>query len=80
MKIVSIEGGCAKVEAGGVSRTASLQLVEDVQPGDFVIVHAGFAIEKIDQLEAVRTLEMIKEIASIEEDGEFSSREKDEVR
>ena len=68
MRIISVEGDCAKVEAGGVSRKASLQLVDDASPGDYVIVHAGFAIEKIDEEEAKRTIELIEEIASFEND------------
>ena len=68
MKILSVDGDCAKVEAGGVTRNASLQLMEDARAGEYVIVHAGFAIERIDEDEAKRTLDLISEIAAMEDD------------
>ena len=68
MKILSVDGERAEVEVGGVTRTASLQLVENACAGDYVIVHAGFAIERIDEDEAKRTLDLIREIASLEDD------------
>lgn len=53
---------CAIVNLGGVRREVSLALVEDVEPGDYVIVHVGFALQKIDPLEAERTLALFAEI------------------
>ncbi|MCO6428598.1 HypC/HybG/HupF family hydrogenase formation chaperone [Nitrosomonas communis] len=47
---------CAIVNLSGVRREVSLALVEGVQPGDYVIVHVGFALQKIDPLEAEHTL------------------------
>jgi len=62
MKIITIEGFSAIVEAGGVSREINLRLLEDSQVGDYVLVHAGFAIEKIDEQEAKETLELMQQI------------------
>jgi hydrogenase expression/formation protein HypC len=45
----------------GVTRTISVALVEDVAPGDYVIVHVGHALSKIDAAEAVRTLDLLAE-------------------
>ncbi len=48
MKVTAIEGQFAEVEARGVRYRAGLHLIDDVRPGDYVLVHAGFAIEKVD--------------------------------
>jgi hydrogenase expression/formation protein HypC len=56
----------ALVELGGVSKEASLMLVDGVEVGDYVLVHAGFAIEKIDRYEARRTLELLEELEKLE--------------
>lgn len=48
-KIVACDGDRATVEVDGVQRSAIVSLVEDPQVGDYVIVHAGFAIQKWDE-------------------------------
>ncbi len=53
----------ARVSLDGVTKTISVALVENVAVGDYVILHVGFALSKIDPAEAVRTLAMIREIA-----------------
>jgi hydrogenase expression/formation protein HypC len=67
MKVVELEGSFGKVEAEGVRRKVSLQLLPDVNLGDYVLVHAGFAIEKIDEQEAKRTLDLLAELALAQE-------------
>jgi len=62
MQVVSIEGDTAVCEIDGVKREASLMMVEDVQVGDFVLIHAGFAMEKLDQADAEATLELFRQI------------------
>jgi len=52
------ELGTAQVEVGGVQKRISLALVDDVVPGDYVIVHVGYALTKLDPEEALRTLAM----------------------
>jgi hydrogenase expression/formation protein HypC len=55
----------AVIDVDGVRREASLLLVEDAQVGDYVIVHAGFAISKIDEQGALETLALLKEAAAL---------------
>jgi hydrogenase expression/formation protein HypC len=62
MKIVEIEEKEAWAELSGVRRKISLSLVNDVQLGDFVIVHAGFAIFKLNQEEAERNISLLREL------------------
>jgi len=62
MKIKLKKGEFAEVEAGRLIRTVNIQMLPDVKPGDFVIVHAGFAIEKLDPDKAKETLRLIDEI------------------
>lgn len=52
----------ADVSVGGTIFKAGLQLVDDVKPGDYVLLHAGFAIQKIDEKEAQETLQLLEEI------------------
>lgn len=54
----------AIVNLGGVCKEISLALVEDIALGDYVIVHVGFALQKLDPLEAEYTLAMFSEIAA----------------
>lgn len=61
------ENDMALTELGGVRKEVSLMLVDDVETGDYVLVHAGFAIEKIDKVEAQKTLELFEEIAKLDE-------------
>jgi len=63
MKVLRIEDNTAQVEVGGVKRNIRLDIV-DQQPdiGDYVIVHAGFAIRRIEEDEAKITLDYIKEL------------------
>ena len=52
----------AKVEFGGVTRQVNLDFVPEAQPGDFVLVHVGFAISRIEEEEARRTYEALREL------------------
>jgi hydrogenase expression/formation protein HypC len=58
-KVISIEGTSARVTIEDVEYTASLLLLDDVRPGDFIMLHAGFAIEKVDPHEAGETLQLL---------------------
>jgi hydrogenase expression/formation protein HypC len=68
-KIIKIENGMATIDVDGVTREASLLLLEDAGIGDYVIVHAGFAIHKIDEAAALETLQFLKEAAALVEGG-----------
>jgi len=59
--IVKISGETATVDVAGTKKDASLALMEKAEVGDYVIVHAGFAIEKVDTGRAEETLKLIRE-------------------
>ena len=59
--------GNAIVNLGGVRKEISLALVDDAGVGDYVIVHVGYALQKVDQDEAERTLEMFAEMGQLDE-------------
>ncbi len=60
MKIKKIEGEFAQVETGRLTRSVNIQMLPDAKIGDYVIVHAGFAIQKIDPERAKETLRLIE--------------------
>ncbi len=62
MKIKKIEGEFAQVETGRLTRTVNIQMLADAKMGDYVIVHAGFAIQRVDPKRARETLKLIDEI------------------
>jgi hydrogenase expression/formation protein HypC len=55
------ESGMATIDVQGVQRQASLMLIEDPEVGDYVIVHAGFAIHKLDEAFALESLAILRE-------------------
>ena len=61
-RIIEINDKVAKVDVDGVGRETSLMLLDDVEIGDYVIVHAGFAISKVDEEAALQTLEDMRTI------------------
>ena len=69
-KITKIENNMATIDVDGVQRQASLLLLEDAKVGEFVIVHAGFAIQKIDESAAQETLSLLREAAELVEKRE----------
>ena len=68
-KITRIGNNMATIDVDGVKREASLLLLEEAGVGDYVIVHAGFAIQKIDEVAALETLKFLKEAAAFVEGG-----------
>lgn len=64
MEIIELRGDTGTAEAEGVKREVNLQFLKDAKIGDFVIIHAGFAIEKIDKKRAQETLNLFKEMRS----------------
>jgi len=61
--VKSIDGETAEVEIGGVVRSASVFLTPEVKSGDYVLLHTGYAISIIDKADALKTLEVLNEIA-----------------
>jgi hydrogenase expression/formation protein HypC len=64
-KIVSIDNSIAEVDLAGTVRKASLQLVPDAKVGDYILLHAGFAIQLLDQDEALETLRLLESVSEI---------------
>jgi len=68
-KVIEVrdEGGLrmGRVDFGGVRKEACLAYVPEVEPGDYVIVHVGFAISHVDEDEALRTLELLAEMGDV---------------
>lgn len=60
-KIIKIDEDTAMIDYDGVKKKANISLVENLTEGDYVLVHAGFAIEKVDNKTAEESIEMIKE-------------------
>ena len=61
LRIKEISGDEALAERDGVSRKIKVGFIKDPKPGDYVIVHAGFAIERIEEQQAIDDLEAWKE-------------------
>ncbi len=64
VKITEIldNGKTGRVDFGGVTQTISLVLLDNIQPGDYVLIHAGFAITKLDEGDAIKNLQTLKEL------------------
>lgn len=62
-RLVAIDGEMAVGEVGGVERSVSIMMTPDVKVGDYVIVHAGFAIQKLDRAEAEENLKTLAAMA-----------------
>lgn len=62
MKIESIDGMDAKVSAGGSTIAANVMLLDEPKIGEYVLVHAGFAIKKIDEQEAAETIKALNKL------------------
>ena len=81
MKVIEIEGPMAQVEESGVRRSARVDLVEGIKVGDYVIVHAGIAIDRLEPEEAAETLKLFAELfpsemGAVEADGAVGGAEK----
>ncbi|MBM4431897.1 MAG: HypC/HybG/HupF family hydrogenase formation chaperone [Chloroflexi bacterium] len=61
-RIVTLAGQDAEVELSGVRRRISIALTPEVQVGDYVLIHTGFAISVLDEEEALRTLKLFEEL------------------
>ena len=62
MKIAETDGFNATVEVEGISTNANVSLIETPSVGDYVIIHAGFAIEKLDEREAEKRIALFNEL------------------
>lgn len=72
-RIIKIENNIGTIDVDGVQRKVSLLLLEDVMVGEYVIIHAGFAIHRIDESEAMESLKLLRK-ATFLADGEQNKR------
>ena len=63
-RVVAIDGVMATVDVGGVRKDISLALVDGVQPDDYVVVHVGYALARLDPEDARGTLALFAEVAA----------------
>jgi hydrogenase expression/formation protein HypC len=62
-RVIEIEKNVAKVNVGGLVRDISIELCPEVCVGEYVLIHTGFAIQKVDEKEAEETLELLRKMA-----------------
>jgi hydrogenase expression/formation protein HypC len=60
LEIVDVPNRLAKVDVAGVRRTVNIGLLDDADVGDFVLIHVGFALSKVDEAEAEATLALLQ--------------------
>jgi len=66
IEFVDVENQIAKVEVGGVKRNINIGMLDETRIGDYVLIHVGFAMSKIDEREAEETLRLLQELGSFE--------------
>lgn len=76
-RVISINGNKAIVSVGGTEYEASLQLVEDIEVNDFVLLHTGFAIQKISEEDALEAYKLLRELSEI--DAKIRSNEESNI-
>lgn len=64
-KVEKIEDDMATVSVGGTKYNASLQMLDDVQEGDYILLHTGFAIQKLSEEEAIESLKVFEEFEAL---------------
>ena len=70
VEMVDEENRIAKVEVGGVRRGVNVGMLDDIKIGDYVLVHVGFAMSKVDEQQAEETLRLLQELGSYQEELE----------
>ena len=74
VEMVDSENQIAKVDVGGVRRNVNVGMLDDVVVGDYVLIHVGFAMSKVDEKEAEETLRLLQDLGSYEEEmNQFKS-------
>jgi hydrogenase expression/formation protein HypC len=69
MKVISHKDGVGIAEIAGVRKEISFIMLPEVEIGDYVIVHAGFAIQKLNEEDAQKSLALFREMADLEDDN-----------
>ena len=65
----------AEIDFGGVRREACIEVIPDAKPGDWTIIHAGFALNLLSEDEALETLDILREISELAEEEPSEPRE-----
>ena len=81
VEILDAENSIAKVEVGGVKRSVNIGMLDKdaARVGDYVLIHVGFAMSKVDEKEAEETLRLLKEIGAYEEElSQFSNSDNEQ--
>lgn len=66
-QIVRIDGLMADVSIGGATFKAGLQMIEHARVGDYILLHAGFAIQKISEEDALETIKLLEELDDVKD-------------
>jgi len=74
MKVIEIQDNEAVAEVGGARYRANLTLLPDIKIGEYIVVHAGFAIEKLDEEAALETLKIWQDVAEFTENRQHRKR------
>lgn len=67
MKLIEIAGETGLVEIDGIRKSVSLVMIDRPQIGSYVLVHAGFALQQVDEEEAEKTLKLLREYAELKQ-------------
>lgn len=74
VEMVDAENQIAKVDVGGVRRNVNIGMLDNISVGDYVLIHVGFAMSKVDEKEAEETLRLLQDLGSYEEEmNQFKS-------
>lgn len=71
-KIIKIDGEYADANINGATIRIGLQLLDNVKQGDYVLVHTGYALDKLSEKEALETLETIRQLEELDPDKPFT--------
>jgi len=77
MRITALDGARATIAVEGLEQECSVMLVPDAGVGDYVLVHAGFAISVLDEAEAQETYELLREIVALDEGEDGGGADRD---
>ncbi len=72
--VMSVDGENAEVSVGGTVVRANLSLVEGIEPGDYILLHTGFALQKINADEAAETLNTFKEFDDLNKEMDLEEK------
>lgn len=75
-RVIEVQGHLATVDIAGNTRSIGISLTPEVRPGDYVLVHAGFSIQVMDEEEALATLALLEEWSKLEHSLEVGNADR----